>query len=64
MRQELDITGQITALAGTIKSEKLDEVTRLQALSAARDLLETLESPVERIIQDVVMVSLGSTLTC
>ncbi|KAJ6097481.1 O-methyltransferase family 2, partial [Penicillium canescens] len=55
MRQELDITGQITALAGTIKSEKLDEVTRLQALSAARDLLETLESPVERIIQDVVM---------
>jgi hypothetical protein len=64
MRQELDITSQINTLTGIIKSEKLDEVTRLQALSATRGLLETLESPVERIIQDVVMVSLDSTLTC
>lgn len=64
MSQELDITGQITALAGTIKSQKFDEPTRLQALNAARNLLETLESPVERIIQDVVMVSLDSNLVC
>ncbi|KAJ5945967.1 O-methyltransferase family 2 [Penicillium verhagenii] len=55
MGQQHDITSQISALARTIKSEKLDEATRLQALGAARDLLDSLESPVERIINDVVM---------
>jgi hypothetical protein len=59
MSQELDITGQINALTGSIKSENFDEATRLRALNAARVLIETLESPVERIIQDVVMVSLA-----
>ncbi|KAJ5775356.1 O-methyltransferase family 2 [Penicillium nucicola] len=55
MSQELDIAGQINALTGAVKSEKLNEATRLQALDAARALIETLESPVERIIHDVVM---------
>ncbi|KAJ5753261.1 O-methyltransferase family 2 [Penicillium odoratum] len=55
MGQEQDIIDQITTVTGKIKSQKLDEATRLQALSAAQVLLETLESPFERIIHDVVM---------
>ncbi|KAJ5651544.1 uncharacterized protein N7484_005267 [Penicillium longicatenatum] len=54
-QQKTTIATQITALTRSVQAQCLDETTRLEALSAARALLATLESPVERIIQDVVM---------
>lgn len=54
------LSAQIAALTETIpaagQGHGLDETSRLEALSAARSLVAALESPVERIIQDVVMV--------
>lgn len=57
MTQKSTIATQITTLTEIIQAQALDESTRLEALNAARGLLATLESPTERIIQDVVMVS-------
>ncbi|KAJ5915994.1 O-methyltransferase family 2 [Penicillium tannophilum] len=55
MTQKTTIATQITTLTEIIQAQALDEQTRLEALNAARGLLATLESPTERIIQDVVM---------
>ncbi|KAJ5540384.1 O-methyltransferase family 2 [Penicillium frequentans] len=55
MTQKSTIATQITTLTEIIQAQALDESTRLEALNAARGLLATLESPTERIIQDVVM---------
>ncbi|OKL58531.1 hypothetical protein UA08_06370 [Talaromyces atroroseus] len=53
------LPAQIAALTETIpapgQSRGLDEMRRLEALNAARTLVAALESPVERIIRDVVM---------
>ncbi|KAJ5586842.1 uncharacterized protein N7459_002607 [Penicillium hispanicum] len=53
--KELSLPTQIAALAGGLHGQALDEKTRLEALSATRGLLAALESPVERVLQDVVM---------
>lgn len=42
--------------------ESLDENSRVQALSAARELVQTLSSPAETAIQDVSMVCEGLIL--
>lgn len=57
MAQKKTIATQIAALTESVQAQALDEQTRLEALNNARDLLATLESPIERIVQDVVMVS-------
>ena len=58
MTQNMDtsLSSQIAALTDSAQTRSLDEQARSEALNAARGLLAALESPVERIIQDVVMV--------
>lgn len=58
MAQEPDasLPTQIAALTGSLQGHALDEKTRCEALTAARGLLAALESPIERALQDVVMV--------
>lgn len=58
MTQDMDtsLSAQIAALADSAQTRGLDEQARSEALNAARRLVAALESPVERIIQDVVMV--------
>ncbi|KAJ5825051.1 O-methyltransferase family 2 [Penicillium robsamsonii] len=60
MTQNNPILSQIIALTGSAQTQDLDEQARSEALDAARGLVGALEShvsPVERIIQDVVMHS-------
>ncbi|KAI3104201.1 hypothetical protein CBS147333_7255 [Penicillium roqueforti] len=59
MTQDMDtsLSAQIAALADSAQTRGLDEQARSEALNAARRLVAALESPVERIIQDVVMHS-------
>lgn len=56
MTQSTFISERIASLAEDAKSQQLDDETRAVALNAARDLVAALESPVERVIQDVVLV--------
>ncbi|KAJ5403524.1 hypothetical protein N7509_003395 [Penicillium cosmopolitanum] len=57
MTQSTFISERIASLAEDAKSQQLDDETRAVALNAARDLVAALESPVERVIQDVVLNS-------
>ena len=54
--KDTSLSSQIAALTGSVQTQCLDEQARSEALDAARGLLAALESPVERIIQDVVLV--------
>ena len=54
--QDTPISAQIDSLTRRIQKNNVDADDRLKTLSAARGLMTALESPVERIIQDVVMV--------
>lgn len=54
--KDTSLSSQIAALTDSVQTQGLDEQARLEALNAARGLLAALESPVERVIQDVVMV--------
>lgn len=56
MTQRTFLSERIASLAEDVKSQQLDEETRTGALKAARDLVAALEPPVERAIQDVVLV--------
>jgi hypothetical protein len=56
MTQSTFISKRIAALAEDARSQQLNEEARVEALKAARDLVAALESPVERMIQDVVLV--------
>ncbi|KAJ5722687.1 O-methyltransferase family 2 [Penicillium malachiteum] len=49
------ILAELTALAGSLQGSDLNEAARLKALAVTRSLLSALESPFERIMQDVVM---------
>ncbi|KAJ6021441.1 O-methyltransferase family 2 [Penicillium herquei] len=51
----LSILAEFTALAGRLQGSNIDEDVRLKALAVTRGLLSALESPFERIMQDVVM---------
>lgn len=55
------LSSQIAALTGSVQTQCLDEQARSEALDAARGLLAALQSPVERVIQDVVMVCSSKT---
>ncbi|OQE28052.1 hypothetical protein PENFLA_c005G04354 [Penicillium flavigenum] len=55
--KDTPLSSQIAALTGSVQTQCLDEQARSEALDAARGLLAALESPVERVIQDVVMNS-------
>ncbi|CAI7610465.1 unnamed protein product [Penicillium crustosum] len=55
--KDTSLSSQIAALTDSVQTQGLDEQARLEALNAARGLLAALESPVERVIQDVVMHS-------
>ncbi|CAI7603980.1 unnamed protein product [Penicillium pancosmium] len=55
MMQSTFISQRIASLAEDAKSQQLDDETRAAALNAARDLVAALESPVEKVIQDVVL---------
>ncbi|CAI7627431.1 unnamed protein product [Penicillium manginii] len=57
MTQSTFISKRIAALAEDARSQQLNEEARVEALKAARDLVAALESPVERMIQDVVLNS-------
>lgn len=52
------LSGDIAALTETVKSrnEFVDDTARIQALHAAKGLVEALSSPVEKAIQDVSVV--------
>lgn len=56
----MSLSSQIAALTGSVQTQGLDEQARAEALNAARGLLAALESPIERVIQDVVMVCCSS----
>ncbi|KAI9934449.1 hypothetical protein MW887_000063 [Aspergillus wentii] len=51
------IESQIAALTSSVQSNQvpLDDAARLKAINAAQGLLDALKSPVEIILQDVVM---------
>ncbi|KAJ5501179.1 O-methyltransferase family 2 [Penicillium expansum] len=55
--KDMSLSSQIAALTGSVQTQGLDEQARAEALNAARSLLAALESPIERVIQDVVMHS-------
>lgn len=59
------IAAQIASLARSVQSTGFaDEAARQEALGSARGLLQALESPVERILQDVVVVRCLSLHPC
>jgi hypothetical protein len=59
----MSLEDQIAQLTQTVQSNRgsLDDATRFKALTAARGLLEALESPPETVIRDVVLVCQRST---